>query len=278
MSSALTNPYAPPGPDSLAAPASALPPGFRRFRLDPAGFRSFATRRYLKRFAFVAPLFLFMLPAYGAGLPRVNFMISLTFILVASIIAARIVSVRRGTPAELATYELLVTPRVLRRTFAGAFPAEILRPEVTRIVETNAGLWIFCKVHRRSLFVARMVDGYADVRAELAAWRAIEPLSGPWVWWSTWRLLAEGQRDAVYGTSLADDPSLREELEAARRVSSAAHRVHPAAPLRWLTRPVGVLVYWGLLMGMLFAIWKFLSPAPPRSAAPHPRVHPASAE
>jgi hypothetical protein len=277
--SSLANPYAPPGTALVSPPTSALPPGFRRFRLDPIRFRAFATRAILKRAAFVGGIALIFSLGYAAVLPGVREVVAVAPLVLVIALVPAFLRVRRGTSAELLSYELLVTPRVLRREVAGAMPAEILRPEVTRIVETKAGLWVSSQSPRRSLFVARVVDGYADVRAELATWRAIEPLSGAW---ATWRLTAEsskeqGCRDGVHGTSLAADASLREELEIARTVSSAAYLAHPVAPPPRRRRPVMTLALWVVLIVMFLAIWQFLTPAPPRSTS-RPRAHPTSAE
>jgi hypothetical protein len=77
----------------------------------------------------------------------------------------------------------------------------------------------------------------------------------------------------VSGTSLADDASLREELEIARSVASTAYLAHPVAQPRRGRRPLVVLALWVLLIVMFLAIWQFLSPAP-RTSPSRPRARP----
>lgn len=90
----------------------------------------------------------------------------------------RLLTIGNAVAPVVSRYELLVSDRVLRRSSHGLPVAEVLRAEVTEIVETAAGLWVICTEPRRSLFVARALDGYADVREALAAWSPIKTLGG----------------------------------------------------------------------------------------------------
>jgi hypothetical protein len=275
--SALSNPYAPPsdGP-YVPPPGAALPADFRRFRLDPIAYRSFATRALLLRSAFVLGTTIAFAGLVVLVLPDSAYVFFVVPVVIALVLPT-FVRVRSPRSPELVSYELLASPRVLRRTVVGLLPAEILRPEVTRIVESKLGLWVFSTTPLRALFVVSALDGYADVRAALATWRPIEPLAGGGR--AARRLVRQstglqGSRDAVHGTSLAADASLREELELVRAVSSTAHQaVVPVAPRR---RGVRVLLLWVLLIVMFLAIWQFLSPTPPSQS--RPRAHPASTE
>jgi hypothetical protein len=155
---------------------------------------------------------------------------------------------RRTDSPQLLTYELLVGTRVVRRTVAGSQPAEVLRPEVTSILETADGLWLSCDVPRRALFVSRAVDGYEDVRAEVGKWRAIEALgaAGAWRHAST-QGPAQASRDAIQGTALGSDPSLGAELELVRGASSTSWENYVTTPvLRRLRRVAFGLSYDGM--------------------------------
>jgi hypothetical protein len=274
MSGDSFNPYAPPRDAAapLATSVTALPPGFRRFRLDPVAYGPFVTGIFVRRVGLVAVMTVVMLALFNAAVGQSP--TATAGQCVGALIFGGMITMarRRGVAAnELRAYELLLGPRVLRRVGTQLGPAEILRPEVTQIAETREGLWLSSQAPKRSLFIARAVDGYADVRAELAGWRPIESVSG----WSAWRLTSraakqQGHRDAVIGTALASDPSLSEELEIARAVSSATH-VANAPPKR---RPfLWVLVLWGILIFMFLGIWTFLTPAQSSTPSRAPSSH-----
>jgi hypothetical protein len=279
MSSSPFQPYAPPGAP-LGPPGyleTALPPGVRRFRLDPARHRSRATRRLLRLGATLAVVFggMFVLeggPANGSTLVT---MIPILLIAVASIVLVGVLRLRGMMSSELLTYEVLLGARVLRRSIARTLPAEILRPEVTAMFETGDGLWVCCDAPRRALFVVSAVDGYDDIRRELATWRPIEPLSG----WAAYRRATgwtshQAPRDAIAGTALASDPSLATELEHVRSASSAAWRNYPAGPpLRRFA--YGAIALWVLLIVMFLAIWQVLTPSE-RPRQPSDRAPPTT--
>jgi hypothetical protein len=271
MSALPSNPYAPPQAEDVPVFASPLPPGFRRFHLDPVSYPKLMSRWVLRAVGVYAAIGLPFLGVFCVMATLSPLSIVPGVLIVLAFVWGR--AAKRPTEA-IRAYELLVAPRILRRTTATAGPAEILRPEVTRIVETRDGLWLSSDAPPRALFVWRAVDGYADVRAELAAWRPIETLRG----WEAWRVNRrwmrwQGHRDAVIGTALAEDTSLRQELELARAVSSTVHLHYPKAGTKrrgpWMT-----LVLWLVLIVMFLAIWQFLSPTDhpthPRRAAPAP--------
>ena len=167
----------------------------------------------------------------------------------------------RVVAPTLSGYELLISDRVLRRSSVGSLTAaEVLRPEVTEVVETPAGLWVTCTNPRRSAFVVRALDGYADVREALSAWSPIKPLRG---WGAFLRARREtgyqGPRDAVLGTALATDATLVTELEAVRSASTEGYGMQePAAAGR---RPFRMLALWVALVVMFLAIWQVLQPS-----------------
>jgi hypothetical protein len=268
-------PYAPPQA-SLGPPGyleTPLPPGVRRFRLDPARYRTWVTRRIL-RFAgiFILAFAAFLLP-FAATLFADSLLTVIPLFAIACGygLLTTILRARNLASSNLVTYEVLLGPRVLRRTIAATLPAEILRPEVSAIFETGEGLWVSCLNPRRALFLTRALDGYDDVRSELATWRSIEPLHGlPALRRTAGLRTHQAPRDAVAGTSLASDPSLAADLEAVRAASSAAWRHYPA--------PQGagrvarrVLILWVVLIVMFLAIWQLLQPGEHQDAPPRPR-------
>jgi hypothetical protein len=161
----------------------------------------------------------------------------------------------------LARYEFLLGDRVLRRTTGSGPVAEVLRPEVSEIVETKYGLWVTCKTPRRSLFVVRALDGYADVREALAAWAPIQSVPGGFASRQRARREREhqGPRDAVIGTALASDQTLVAELESVRAASIDGHAIAGAsAPV---PRGGKALAVWIALILAFLAIWQVLQPA-----------------
>ena len=271
------NPYSAPNPDVVPAPAPApgLPAGFRRFRLDPVAYRA----RVVPAMVRLGAIFI-ALPTLGIviGLAlgaapttlAVNGALVLFFVLSLAIQTRRFLE---PNGMELSTFELLVGRRVLRRMAARTLPAEMLKPEVTRIVETKHGLWLLSEKPRRALHVPATLDGFAEVRALVTEWAPTERMSG----WSAWRFAVrsnteQGARDAMAGTALATDPTLAEELELARGASSIAyaHFPPPVAPRRTGWKMVAL---WVCLIVMFLAIWQLLSPEPQaRSPRPAPRL------
>ncbi|MGH7437487.1 MAG: hypothetical protein ACRENE_17560 [Polyangiaceae bacterium] len=270
------NPYAPPQATSdapTALPAGVeggLPPGVRRFRLDPALQRVHARRRVLRSMRVIGPVMLVMMygvTSFASGPAGANLSPFITLFVVGFFLLRVWVGVARRSSVELVSYELLVGPRVLRRMLAETQPAEVLRPEVTSIVELEDGLFVCCDSVKRSLYVTRALAGYEDVKAALEEWKPIEPAVGGWL---AKRRRArregglQGTRDAVAGTVLAADASLVVDLEQIRNASSAAWRTFPATTIpgsgglgRWK-----YVLLWVLLIVMFLAIWQVLQPGP----------------
>jgi len=200
------------------------------------------------------------------GLAGFKIVTAFVTLVVFMILGWRLLTMGRVVAPTLSRYELLISDRVLRRSSVGSLAAaEVLRPEVNEIVETPAGLWVTCTTPRRSAFVVRALDGYADVREALSAWTPIKPLRGWAAFVRTGRETGyEGPRDAVLGTALATDATLVTELEAVRAASTEGYGVEgygvqaPAAAIR---RPFRTLVLWVGLVVMFLAIWQVLQPS-----------------
>jgi hypothetical protein len=232
----------------------------RRFRLDPEAARSAATRQALQRFGLVLA-FLAVLEVSQQLAARQVWPSLVWAIVSVPLLALFAVSVWRARRAAGSSdLELLLSARVLYRNTQGRV-AEILRPEVTDIVRTPLGIWVTSTTPRRSLFVSRAFDGFADVEESLRAWRPLRELRG----WAAVRhasraARSEGPRDAVLGTALATDASLPAELDAVRAASLVA-RAHPVPVVPRARKGWTVLALWGLLIVMFLAIWQVLQPA-----------------
>jgi hypothetical protein len=263
------DPYAPPRDVPFVAPPAPLPEGFRRFRLDKAAYGPFMRSILLRRSLMLVVSAAVSLAIFGFRQPTSSLVIELlTIPLIFGVLVA--VAARRMRRGDLDSYQLLLGPRVVRRIGASLGPAEVLRPEVTRIVETRDGLWLMGAPRGRALFVARAIERYADVRGEFEMWQPIEPAKG----WAAVKVSnsvvrRQGLRDEVVGTMLAEDPSLRDELETARAM--AISNVPPRARRSPFRR---ILVLWGLLIVLFLMIWQFLAPPrPARRPRPRPSTH-----
>jgi hypothetical protein len=259
------DPYRPPR-DAPFPPVARppLPQGIQRYGLDVAGYRGFvakALRARLVRGVIVGGVYMLL-----AGYALID--VGLQFYLVAipiwgvALVGSYLLARARMNRAEarvLQGFELLVSPRVMRRTSLGLPSAEIAAPEVTSIVEIADGLSIVGRTRR--IFLSRAIAGYAEVRDHVGAWRPIESWTGPRALLRKMSHRARGkiydaERDAV----ITGDPSLASELLGVRSVAMPATR----APRAWLK----TLLLWALLILMFLAIWQFLSPAQPRRAPP----------
>ena len=278
MSAPTHDPYAPPkAPDDLPAFVDGpLPPGVRRFRLDPDLYRvTSRTARAARGLAVMLPIMLLVwVPLVGRSLENVWTMLPGVLVMVVWVGALMLNAGRANAPA-LVSFELLMGPRVLRRTVAASLARRGATPEVTSIVETSDGLFVCCEKVRRSIFIGRTLSGYEDVKTALREWGAIEPLRG----WAAWRRTTaenrrQGTRDAVGGSVLASDASLASELETMRSISSAAWRSFPAGPSGGFMgfRPRMTIILWVALIVMFLAIWQILQPGPaqPQRARPVP--------
>jgi hypothetical protein len=237
----------------------------RRFRLDPAAYRAASTRSLLRRYTLVviSVVTILAVTTVEIGPARTSFLWVWGAVLVGAGFVSRLFAVRRA--AANVAYELLVSDRVLHRTVQGR-AAEVLRPEVSEILETPLGLWVVCAKPARSLFIIRAIDGFADVCEALRGWGTVRELRGVAAIRRAFREKSRhGPRDAVIGTALETDASLVAELEAVR-AASLERRLHPAA----LVKPgLGgrVLLLWCLLVGAFLAIWQLLQPST-RSVVP----------
>ena len=256
----MTNPYAPPAAASFTLPETPLPPGMQRYRIDPERARLMVRSAVIKRQLIACASGSIVIGIYAA----IGIATGLTFAIVgvAWVIGMAVGWMRVAgiTRKQVDTFECLASDRVIRRIVVGAVPAEILRPEVTRIVEAKWGMWVLCAQPRRALGLSRAIAAYDELRAALGSWKPIEPVGG----WSALRLpyahmRQMGPRDVVEGTALASDAGLREELATIRAVSAdrgAGYGPVPN-PRRLVWR---VLLLWVLLIVMFLAIWQFLSP------------------
>lgn len=167
--------------------------------------------------------------------------------------------VRPAIARQLAAFDVVVSPRVARRVMPVLPVAEILRPEVTRIVETARGLWLVSTQPRRTVFLVSALEGYAELRATMATWGAIEPLRGLAAFTFAFGQMRHMRpRDRLDG-ALATDATLVDELATVRALSAdqGAGYGQTASPRVRLWR---VLVLWVLLIVMFLAIWQFLTP------------------
>ncbi len=256
----MDNPYAPPAAAAFVLPTPVLPPGVRRFGLDPTAYRVLLQSRVRRRGPFIVALVAIVIAINGlSGLPA---LLTSGVLVVGCVLGLGIAwfGVSRVGGAQLSTFEVLASERVVRRILKGTLPAEVLRPEVSRIVETKWGLWVMCASPRRSLALVRAVAGYSELREHLSRWRPIEELRG---WQATRLSYAErgrqGPRDVILGTALADDPTLAEELGTVRAVSTDRGAGY-GAPTLVRHRLLRMLILWVLLIVMFFALWQLLQP------------------
>jgi hypothetical protein len=260
VASPSSNPYAPPDPSykpgTFVAP---LPEGVRRFKLDPARLRVVARSVILRR---TLPLFgVIFFIVVGAVLawsgPSVTVLPSVGVML--AVVVVQVVRQARVPKEHVATYELLLGERMMRRTLAKTLPAEVLRQEVTAIYETRFGLWVMCAAPLRALFVIAAVERFDVVRAELATWHPIEARGGLQAW-RVERAVARQQgerRDPAAGAP-SIDPTLAAELANLRAASSDAWKAFPAPNLKRTNQRFRL---YGLLLVMFFVVWKVLEVA-----------------
>jgi hypothetical protein len=255
------NPYAPPAVSiDTRRSEEPLPDGVRRFRLDPARYDKFQrvvlVQLLVGSLALLVPLYALL--AVLLSLSATN-MVVLGVMAFAWIAIARVVRIRFARKTNLDTYELLVSDRAARRNLSGFMSAEFLRPELTKIYEVATGLWLTSDSPPRSLFVASAVDDYADAYAIFSSWGAIQKMTG-FSAWTTARKLGklQGPRDVTFGTVLAADTTLANELAILRGVSTTAGLDRPRSRWAPILRAVGI---WFALVFVFLAIWQFLSPS-----------------
>jgi hypothetical protein len=264
------NPYAPPAPAPQHVPQAALPAEMRRFRLAREPYLALVRRLFIRRQAIVLGIVLTMVFGVLAlsGLP-VGLPAAAVSVVLAVMLAISWLRLRAATDRQLAMFEVIVSARVVRRAMPLLGVAEVLRPEVTRIVETPRALSLVSATPRRTVSIVRVVEGYDGLRAQLATWGPIETLRG----WSAFAF-AWGQRgharprDRIDG-ALVQDATLLDELTAVRAVSGDGGGGYgPVFNVR--RRLLVVIALWLLLVGMWLAIWLLLSDAKPAPRAPPP--------
>jgi hypothetical protein len=267
----VVNPYAPPAPPPAVVPEAVLPAGMRRFRLAPEQYRALVRGILIRRYLVIGLLYVLMLGLlWSLGL-LVEFTIGIA---VAAWIGSFVLSwlrTRAVVARQLVMFEIIMSARVLRRVMVGLPVAEVLRPEVTRIVETPRALCVVSTTPRRTMSVVRAVDGYEAVRAQVATWGTIESLRGWKAFAFAWGQLRHMRpRDRIEG-ALATDPTLGDELTAVRTVSRDGGGGYGGV-VTIRKRIVWMLMLWCLLIFTFLAIWELLQPRdlprPPRPPRP----------
>ena len=125
------NPYAPPR-DDLVVPVARgpLPEGIRRYGLDPEKLRALLDRQWRALVVrLVVVLAIYLTAQIASGLLPLDTLVVTIPVLGAYLIAASLFRrwrIRRNEGPMVQGYELLVSPRVLRRTAHRLLPSEIL--------------------------------------------------------------------------------------------------------------------------------------------------------
>jgi hypothetical protein len=271
----VANPYAPPAPPPAVVPEAALPEGMRRFRLAPGPYRAIVRRIVIRRDIVIALLYLLLLGMLWVLGLQVEYAAGIAVAVWIGSFVLTWLRTRAAVERQLEMFEIILSPRVARRVMVGLPPAEILRPEVTRIVETPRALCLVSTTPRRTMTVVRAVAGYEVVRAQVATWGRIETLRGWPAFAFAWGQLRHMRpRDRIEG-ALTGDRTLLDELTAVRHLSrDAGGGYGSSVSLR--RRLVRMLVLWLLLVGLFLAIWQFLQPRdlprPPLPPRPAPSL------
>jgi len=250
------NPYAPPGDGPVPPIDRPLPEGIRRYRLDREGTMTLLRKAALNRLLLSAVMGLGYVALFQLqfGIVVVGMFLCFWVAFLTLVFVFRRAYARRVEPRITASFEILSSPRALRRTALGIPVAEIAAIEVESMAELPEGLSIFGETRR--MWIWRHAVGYAELRDRLASWGPIETRSGPAAFVRRYQHL-RGQRayDLARDAVFAREPALRGEVEALRAVAIAA----PPVP----KRARRLLLLWLLLVVVFLLIWQFLSPAPP---------------
>jgi hypothetical protein len=103
------------------------------------------------------------------------FTIPLTIVIAAIVLSRVRRQTRLRSKQDWESYQLTMSRNVLRRFVASLPAVEILRPEVSRILDSpGQGLSVVANPSR-FIFIPEQLVGYASVREQLASWRAFEP-------------------------------------------------------------------------------------------------------
>jgi hypothetical protein len=159
------------------------PPDIRSYRLDPDEMASATKRRLWRRMAWMLTLILVMVTVESLWLGDPQALLSTLPVVLPLMVLALAFSVFRSFRAQIKSgkaawdsYDLTLSENVMRRQIVNLPPIEILRPEVTRIVEAKGeGLTVATGDRHRFIFIPEQVIGYDEVRARLAGWRHFEP-------------------------------------------------------------------------------------------------------
>ena len=162
---------------------SAAPTEIRSYRLDPQAFEGITKRRIYRRIAWVTAFVVLFVTIQLAVMSTLQEGVgdSLPFsipIILAALGFGGFRAVRmqlKNGKAAWASYQLTMSPNVLRRVIVNLPPIEILRTEVTRIVDVEAeGLTVATADRHRFIFIPRQLIGFGEVCTQLLTWRAFE--------------------------------------------------------------------------------------------------------
>ncbi|HEX8796841.1 MAG TPA: hypothetical protein VF765_38080 [Polyangiaceae bacterium] len=266
------NPYAPPAPAPQHVPQAVLPAGMRRYKLAREPYLALVRRIFFRRQVVVLAVMLAVVTGWLSLIGVASLLpMGIAAVVLSALVVVSWLRLRAQADRQLAMFEVVVSARVVRRAMPLLQPAEMLRPEVTRIVETRRALSLVSTTPRRTVSVARVIDGYDELRAQLATWGTIETLRGWSAFAFAWGQLRHARpRDRIEG-ALASDVTLLDELTAVRTVSGdQGGGFGPVfKPRRFLLLVLGL---WILLVVMWLALWTFFGDT---TVTPRPRTPPA---
>jgi hypothetical protein len=252
-------------------PRLPLPAGITRHRLVPELYRPLVRRVLVRRAVVTAGLYaltIVLLGALGLDLSEVAWVVFGAVWAGGMFLAwAR---ARTQVQQQLAMFEVLVSSRVARRVMPILPVAEVLRPEVTRVVETARGIWLVSEQPRRTVFLVSALEGYAELRAAIATWGQMESLRGLAAFGFVFAQSRHMRPRDMLGGALATDPTLLGGLQTVRVLSADQGNGYPGTIVAGRRR-VRLLLMWVLCIVMFLALWQFLQPVTPN---PRPRPMP----
>jgi hypothetical protein len=158
-------------------------PEVRSYRLDPTAFEPMVKRRIRRRLAWALPWFVVVVTPMLVLLAHVQdgVLETLPFTVPVILVSLGFGAVRalkwqrKNGKQSWDSYQLSLSENAMRR-FIGQLPAvEIVRPEVTRIIDAPGdGLTVTTADRQRFIFIPEQLIGYPSVRAELSSWRSFE--------------------------------------------------------------------------------------------------------
>lgn len=227
----------------------------RNYQLDPKLFPKAMVRGTVRRWAWLLGTLVFIVPIFFAaasiGTPGMTRYVPTALPLTALALGfGAALSWRRQVEAarrRWASFELVVSENVLRRTIAGAPPVEILRPDVVAILERpNDGLILVTTDRKRSIVLPLQLLGYAELRDRLVQWRPIERTKRGGIGYMFGSSTASKSLPEAFSTELGE-------------VRAASTKAATLASLR--RRPTFAKLAvggWSLLILMFALIWIFL--------------------